>query len=189
MKIPQHEMERLNGIVDRCFELQLNKNANLPALESQLKQTQTKINNLMNAIMQGITTPTTKTTLENLEEEKSTLEISIAKENIERPILSREQIKHWICKFNMINLDNIDHKMQFIRCFVNSVHVYDDKMVITFNYKDNDKAVTFDEVNEMLNKKENSHNCNSYESSPLSLLGDPLVTRTPDPLIKSDCEH
>jgi len=175
----------LNRIVDRCFELQLNKNANLPALENQLKQTQKEIDNVMNAIKAGIITPTTKTTLESLEEEKSALEISIAKENIERPILSKEQIKHWICKFNMINLDNIEHKMQFIRCFVNSVHVYDDKMVITFNYKDNDKAVTFDEVNEMLEKKENSDNRKDYQSSPLSLLGDPWAARTPDPLIKS----
>ena len=36
--------------------------------------------------------------------------------------------------------------------------MYDDKMVITFHYEDGEKCVTFDEINEMLNKKANSDN-------------------------------
>ena len=36
---------------------------------------------------------------------------------------------------------------------MNNIYVCDDKMMITFNCKDSDKAVTFDEVKEMLDKK------------------------------------
>ena len=175
----------LNRVVNNCYELQLRKNANLPALENQLEQVQMKIDNLMNAIMQGITTPTTKETLLKLEREKETLEISIAKERIERPVWSKEQIKYWICKFSTTNMDIQEQKQRLIDVFVNSVYVYNDKFVVTFNYEDGDKCVTFDEVNEMFAKKENPDNHKDYQSSPLSVTGDPPETRTPDTLIKS----
>ena len=136
-------------------------------------------------IKQGIITPTTKETLLKLEQDKETFEISIAKERIERPILSKNQIKFWICKFGGTNLDDVDEKQRLINVFVNSIYVYNDKMVVTFNYEDGDKCVTFDEINEMLTQKENSQNNNSSESSPLSVTGDPSATRTPDTLIKS----
>ena len=70
-------------------------------------------------------------------------------------------------------MDDTEAKQRMINMFVNSIFVYDDKMVITFNYKDNDKAVTFDEIKEMLDKKENSDNHNDYQSSPLGVVGDP----------------
>ena len=73
----------INRIVDNCFEMQLRKSVNLPALEGQLKQVIIEINNVMNAIKQGIITPTTKSTLEGLEQEKENFEISIAKEQID----------------------------------------------------------------------------------------------------------
>ena len=52
-------------------------------------------------------------------------------------------------------------------------YIWDDKMVITFNYKDNDKAVTFDEIREMLAKRGNPDNHNDYQGSPLKVAGDP----------------
>ena len=166
------DMPLVNRIVDTCYDLQ-NKSVNLPILEKQLAQAQKEIDNVMNAIKAGIITPTTKSTLETLEEEKGTLQLSIAKENIERPIIPKEIIKNWLCRFSGLDLDDMDKKKQLIGMFVNSIYVYNDKMVITFNYKDNDKAVTFDEVREMLAKKENSRNINSSESSPLKVIGDP----------------
>ena len=169
------DVPMLNRIVDTCYELQ-DKSVSLPVLEKQLAQVQTKIDNVMNAIAQGIITPTTKETLLKFEEEKATLELSIAKEKIERPIIPKELIKKWICGFNVVDMDDTEAKQRLINVFVNSIFVYDDKMVITFNYKDNDKAVTFDEVREMLAAKENSRNCNSYESSPLKVVGDPFTT-------------
>ena len=93
----------------------------------------------MNAIKQGIITPTTKETLLKLEQDKETLVINIAKERIERPILTKEQIKFWICGFESTDLDDISEKQRLIYTFVNGVYVYTDKMVITFNYEDGDK--------------------------------------------------
>ena len=67
-----------------------------------------------------------------------------------------------------------------IDTFVNSIYVYDDKMLITFNYRDGERCIDADEIREYMQKKENSDNPTDYQSSPLSLFGGPSGTRTPD---------
>jgi len=163
----------VNQIVDNCFKLQTKENASLPAMESRLIQTQKEIDNVMNAIKQGIITPSTKSTLEQLEHEKENLEIAITKEQIERPTLSKEQIKYWICKFRFANADIEEQKKRLIDVFINAIYVYDDKVLVTFNCKDGEICATFDEINEMLTQKENADNSNGYQRSPLNKFGDP----------------
>ena len=40
-----------------------------------------------------------------------------------------------------------EHKQRLIDIFVNAVYLYDDKLVITFNYKEATKTVSLKEVN------------------------------------------
>ncbi len=85
----------------------------------------------------------------------------------------------------MIDKDDDTQKQRLIDAFVNSIYVYDDKMLITYNYKDGEKCVDYDEIQKYMNKKENSDNHNDYQSSPINVFGDPSAIRTPDTLIKS----
>ena len=176
----------MKQIVDNCYELQTKQNTRLPALENQLKQIIKEIDNVMNAIKAGIVTKSTKSTLENLEKEQEILEIAIAKEKIERPLISKEQIMFWLNRFAKTDITDMEQKQRLIDVFVNSVYVYDDKMIATFNYKDGDMLVTFDEINKALaEKKKNPGNLNDYQGSSLSAFGEPPGNRTPDHMIKS----
>jgi hypothetical protein len=157
--------------------LQTKLKTRLPALESQLNQTKKEIDNIMTAIKAGIITKTTKSTLESLEQEQETLEIAIAKEKIARPVISKEQIRFWLNRFAKTDIGNIEQKQRLIDIFVNSIYVYDDKMVVSFNYKDGEICVTFDEINKALAKKENPDNTNDYQGSPLFSAGDPYENR------------
>ena len=38
------------------------------------------------------------------------------------------------------------HRETLINTFVNAVYLYDEKVLITFNYKDGTKTITFDEI-------------------------------------------
>ncbi|MCL2638884.1 MAG: recombinase zinc beta ribbon domain-containing protein, partial [Oscillospiraceae bacterium] len=114
----------IKRIVDNCFNLQSTKSTRLPALKSQLKQTTKEIDNVMNAIKAGIITKTTKSTLERLEQEQESLEIAIAKENVERPIISKEKIRFWIIKFAKTDISDTEQKQRLINAFVNAVFVY-----------------------------------------------------------------
>ena len=58
-------------------------------------------------------------------------------------------------------------------------------MLISFNYKDGEKCLSFEEVDKALSKKKNSVKHRVKQSSSLFALTTPLGTRTLDPLIKS----
>ena len=38
------------------------------------------------------------------------------------------------------------HRKMLINTFVNAVYLYDEKVLIAFNYKDGTKTITFDEI-------------------------------------------
>ena len=175
----------INHIVNTCYKLQMNKDGKLPAMNKRLKQIENELDNVMNAIKQGLFSSTIKSTLDNLEEEKAKLELAIAKEQIERPALSREQIRCWIDKFRPIDREDTSQRQQLIDTFINSIYVYDDKFLITYNYKDGEKCISHEEIQEYMQKKENSDNRNDYQSSPMNVSGEPSEIRTPDNLIKS----
>ena len=95
----------------------------------------------------GIITPATKQRLIELEAQKETLEKSIVKEQLEHPLLSKEQILAYLYQFKKFNHNDTESKQRLIDCFVNAVYVYDDKIVLTFNYKHGTKTVSLAEVN------------------------------------------
>ena len=127
----------------------------------------------MNAVKQGIITPSTKTVLMELEQEKDGLETKIAQEQIKRPVLSKEQIRCWLSQFRKFNRNNEKHKQQIIDVFVNAIYVYDDKILIIFNYKDGEKCIDYNELQKYMHKKENSDNQKDYQSSPINVFGEP----------------
>lgn len=96
----------------------------------------------------------------------------------ERPILSKEEIKYWINKFKPIDLNNKEQKQRLINVFVNSIYVYDDKMLITFNYKDGDICIIFEWLQKLIKEKQNPNNQNDYQGSPIHGFGGRLPVKS-----------
>jgi len=136
-------MER---IVDRLLEMQGKESFDLRLLQKQLKEVEKGIENMLNAIQAGIITVSTKERLASLEAQKAQLEESILREQIKRPVLTREQIKYFIRKFRNTNTEDEDERQRLIDCFVNAVFVFDDRIVLTFNYKDGTKTISLDDI-------------------------------------------
>lgn len=136
-------MERL---IDTLMDLQKKENTELPLLKKQLAETQKGINNMLNAIQAGIFTPSTKQRLDELEETKSKLEVSILQEEMQKPMLTREQVAFFIYRFREFDVANQEQRQRLIDSFVNAVYLYEDKVVLTFNYKEGSKTVTLAEV-------------------------------------------
>ncbi len=44
------------------------------------------------------------------------------------------------------------HRKMLIDTFVNSIYLYDDKMLLTFSFKESTKTITFDDVRDVQNK-------------------------------------
>lgn len=149
-------MEMLNddaaieAIVSMLMDLQDRESTNLPLYERQLGETNTKIDNILKAIEQGILTPTTKTRLEELEATREELKVRIDCEKLEKPKISAEFMTFWLHRFRKLDVTKKEHRQMLIDVFINAIFLYDDKMVIGCNYKEGAKTITFsDLINEV----------------------------------------
>lgn len=136
----------INAIVAEVLELQEQENTTLPLLEKQMKEVENSIENMLNAIQAGVLTSSTKARLEKLEEQQKELEVRIAEEKIAKPRLSENQIRFWLTRLRKLDTRVKSHRETLINTFVNAVYLYDEKVLITFNYKDGTKTITFDEI-------------------------------------------
>ena len=137
--------ENIEKISTRAMELiekELQDTSVLIGLQERLKETNKRIKNLMSAIEQGIITPPTKERLEELEEERRDLEGQIAREEMKKPLLTKERIMYWLESFKRGDIKDVEYQRRIIDTLVNSVYVYDDgdkgrKLVLTFNISGN----------------------------------------------------
>ncbi|MBQ7718042.1 MAG: recombinase family protein [Clostridia bacterium] len=138
--------ELVNRLADAIIDLQSKENIALPLLHKQFAEVQKSIDNMLSAIEQGILTASTKERLEALEERKNELSVQIIKEAMAKPTLTKEQIIFWVERFRKFNTKHLDHRRRLIDSFVNAIYLYDDKMIITFNYKDGTQTIPFEEI-------------------------------------------
>lgn len=143
----------VEAIISMLLDLQERDNVNLPLYQQQLSEANMGINNLLNAIQQGILTKSTKERLEELEALREELEEKIACEKLAKPKLSAEQIRFWLLRFRDLDTHKVEHRKLLIESFINAIVLYDDKMLLTFNYKEGTKTITFDEASTVFNNE------------------------------------
>ena len=142
----------MESIIAKVMELQDRENTNLPLYEKQLRDAESGIQNMLNAIQAGILTSSTKERLEQLEETKRELEARIAEEKLAKPKVTEEFIRFWLLRFRKLNMNQKDQRQALVDTFINAIYLYDDKVLITFNYKEGTQTVTFGEAAEAASK-------------------------------------
>ncbi len=140
------EDDVVNYIADITMELQSQENDRIPFYKQQIAETERAIENVLNAIQQGIFNASTKKRLDDLEDRKSQLEVNIIEDELAHPQLTREQILFWIMKFRELDTKDETQCQRLIDSFVNMVYVYEDRIVLTLNYRDGTKEITINEV-------------------------------------------
>lgn len=133
-------------LADKLLEYQSKENTRLPVLQAELNEVKRRIDNLVAAIEQGILTPSTKARMEELEQQREALETSILQEQIEKPPITREQILFWFDQFRHGDPADIAFQEKVIDCFVNSIYLFDDRIVVNFNYQEGGRPVSLAEV-------------------------------------------
>ena len=143
----------IEAIVSMVMDLQDRENTNLPLYEQQLKEAELGIQNMLNAIQQGILTKSTKARLEELEAAKEEIEIRIENEKLAKPKVSAEFVTFWLHRFRKLDVRQQSHRKMLIDTFVNAIYLYDDKLIITFNYKEGSQTVTFGDIKTALSQE------------------------------------
>ena len=142
----------MESIIAKVMELQNKENTNIPLYEKQLRDAESGIQNMLNAIQAGILTSSTKERLEQLEETKRELEARIAEEKLAKPKVTEEFIRFWLLRFRKLDMSLKDQRQALVDTFINAIYLYDDKVLITFNYKEGTQTVTFGEAAEAASK-------------------------------------
>jgi len=138
------------AVASMLMDLQEKENVNLPLYQQQLRDTKLGIRHMLDAIQQGVLTESTKERLEELEAAKKELETRIACEELAKPKVSAELINYWLDRFRKLDVRQKSQRKMLIDTFVNSIFVYDDKVVITFNYRDGTRTITKDDLRAVL---------------------------------------
>lgn len=96
----------IKQLIDALLEFQESENTDLKLLQQRLSKTNKKIDNMLNAIEQGIITDSTKQRLQELESKKKDIEVQIAQEEISKPKYTREQYKQFFDNAKVADLKN-----------------------------------------------------------------------------------
>ena len=136
----------IDAIVSALMTLQDAENVNLPLYEKQLRETKTAIDNLLNAIQQGLLTRSTKERLDALEAAQDELENKIACEKLAKPRITEEQLRFFLEKFRKMDVANQAQRKMLIDTFVNAIFLYDDKVVLTYNFHEGTETISFEEL-------------------------------------------
>ena len=143
----------MESIIAKVMELQnKEKYQHSPFIKKQLRDAESGIQNMLNAIQAGILTSSTKERLEQLEETKRELEARIAEEKLAKPKVTEEFIRFWLLRFRKLDMSLKDQRQALVDTFINAIYLYDDKVLITFNYKEGTQTVTFGEAAEAASK-------------------------------------
>lgn len=130
----------------------------LMALQAEYRQVSAKVENILEAIEQGIFTPKTKERLLELESRQTELEDRIVREKLKKPEFTVDHIVYWLTKFRQGDIKDFEFRRAVINALVNSVFVYDDdtdpnkkgRIIIALNLKNGPvKTLTRSDVHKM----------------------------------------
>lgn len=111
----------INKITDAVLKINKKENASILLLKKQYRCIVKNINNIVDAIAQGIFSNSVQEKLMELEQKKIEIEnqIKIEKENLSNSKLTRSQIKYWL--LNILTLLPEDKKSLLIDTFVDEI--------------------------------------------------------------------
>ncbi len=140
----------LEFIAESTYQYYLAQNTESTYTESlrkALAEVEKATANLLRAIEAGIFNDATKQRMDELGEQKAELQNALAAAKLREDLgLKKEHILYFLHRFVDMDYTDVACQKQLIKTFVNSVFVYDGKVVITFNYSGDDRTITLKEI-------------------------------------------
>ncbi len=117
------------------------------AMKAQLAEVNTSIENLVKAIQAGIINDVVQRQMKELEEQRQQLVSSLAEWEIAEGFhITREYVTYYFDRFRKMDFTNRDCQKELIKVFVNSVFVFDDHLLINYNFSSDSVTVSLEDV-------------------------------------------
>lgn len=140
----------LEFIAENTYQYYLAQNTETSyteSLQKALDEVEKATSNLIRAMEAGIFNEATKLRMDELNGQKAELESAMAAAKLREDLgLKKEHILYFLHRFAEMNYTDEECQKRLIKTFVNSVFVYDDKVVLTFNYSGDDRTITLHEI-------------------------------------------
>ena len=136
----------IEEVADAVIEYQKEeeKGTRIPALEARLADIERRLNNMATAIEEGLSTPTTRARLKELEEQRIGAERELAEELLARPNLDRDHIIFFLEKMRSGDADDPKYKERLVETFLQKAYIYPERIVISLNYSGKSATLTKD---------------------------------------------
>lgn len=122
------------------YEKNHNDTAYLEALEAKRREVEKSLANLVKVIEKGVVSDTVTQRLTQLEEQKSALNDAIGTENVRVSLCEdRHSIQAYFDKFLHADVNDPEIRDQVFEYFVDKVYLYDDKLVVSMWFSEDDK--------------------------------------------------
>lgn len=142
--------EIIKFIAENTYQYYLKQNTETSYTESLKKallDVEKSIANLVRAIEQGIINESTKNRMDELEEQKDEIKVALAEARLKENLgLNKEHILYFLYQITNMDYTDLECQKRLIKIFLNSVFVYDDKIVLTFNYSEDTRTITLNEI-------------------------------------------
>lgn len=125
----------LDAIVAKAMEIQAEQMGDDTALlSSELEKVKTALENIYDAIAQGLFSEGLQARFERLEERRKALEEELQKKGVEIEKLSPDEIKAFLTSFRDGDLEDPDFQNILMRQFVRHIFLLKDSAVVALNY-------------------------------------------------------
>lgn len=85
--------------------------------------------------------------MDELDEQKAEIKAALASAKLKENLgLKKEHIVYFLHQFANMDYTDLECQKRLIKTFINSVFVYDDKVVLTFNYSGDNRTITLMEI-------------------------------------------
>lgn len=142
--------ELLDFIAENTYQYYLAQNTDTSyteSLQTALLETEKATANLIRAMEAGIFNEATKNRMNELDEQKAELLAAISAARLREDLgLKKEHILYFLHRFAEMDYTDEECQKRLIKTLLNSVFVYDDKVVLTFNYSGDDRTITLREI-------------------------------------------
>lgn len=132
--------DAMDFIADKVirFRESLDEDNEVQLLKDQLTETERSLKNIVTAIENGVYSSSTKSRLDELENQRRELKAKLAQLDIERPNITRNQVMGWLNSFKYGDINNKQYLFSLFNAFLTAVYLYDDnKIKIVFSMSEN----------------------------------------------------
>ena len=164
--------ELIGQIADRIMEIQSADlpNAEIKRTEVQISDYQKRVDNLLDAVENGLKIDSVQSRLDDYEQKISILTDELDRLKTKKPTIPREYLVKWLESFRAGDLSDDEFCHRLIKVFIQKIIVYSDHSVVVLNITENRDEAECSNLLRLVNHSQYHSNTQLQIALPYALL-------------------